>query len=189
MKAASCHSPNYIFGGIHLHHMKILVVGPKGSGKTTIIKRITTNTITTEVNGSTVGLDFGILRTKDLIVHLFGSPGLQQFNIVRKALSSGSDGVVLVIDSTDPQSIIEGEQYIREIFGVNLPPIVVAANKQDAPGAMSPQKIQGLLSIPAPVYPTSAHEGLGLIQLLDRFLEHLMQKGKGRDIITVLQNS
>jgi small GTP-binding protein len=172
-----------------VHHLKILVVGPTGSGKTTIIRRITKNSVTTEVNGRTVGLDFGIIKSKGLVVHLFGSPGLQQFNLVRKALSSGSDGVVLVVDSTDPQSIAEGEKYIHDIFGVNMPPIVVAANKQDAPGAMSPQKIQSLLSIPAPVYPTSAHEGLGLIQLLDGFVKHLMQIGKGRDILTALQNS
>lgn len=172
-----------------MHHLKILVVGPKGSGKTTIIRRVTKNPVTTEVNGRTVGLDFGTLESKGLVVHLFGSPGLQQFNLVRKALSSGSDGVVLVIDSTDPQSIIEGEQYLREIFGANIPPLVVAANKQDVPGAMSPQKIESLLSIPAPVYPTSAQQGLGIVQLLDGFIKHLLKIGKGRDILSALRNA
>ncbi len=172
-----------------MHHLKILVIGPKGSGKTTIIRNVAKNAITTEVNGRTVGLDFGIIKTKDSVVHLFGSPGLQQFHLVRKALASGSDGVVLVIDSTDPQSIIEGEQYLHETFGANIPPLVVAANKQDAPGAMSPQEIQSLLSVPAQVFPTSAQQGLGLVQLLDGFVEQLLQISKGGDILTVLRNA
>ncbi|MFX1563884.1 MAG: ATP/GTP-binding protein [Promethearchaeota archaeon] len=172
-----------------MHHLKILVIGPKGSGKTTIIQNVTNNTVTTDVDGRTVGLDFGTVETKDLVVHLFGSPGLQQFSLVRKALASGSDGVVLVIDSTDPQSVIEGEQYLHDTFGANIPPLVVAANKQDVPGAMSPQEIQSLLSVRAQVYPTSAQQGLGLVQLLDGFVKHLLQISKGGDILTTLRNA
>ncbi len=169
-------------------HLKILVVGPQGTGKTTIIHRVTKRPFSVEVNGKTVGLDFGVLRTRGLQVHLFGVPGMRHFNLVRKALSTGTHGVVLVVDSTDAQSIIEGERYLQEIFGANVPPFVVAANKQDKAGALSPHEIQQLLTTTAPVFPTSARRGDGLETLLRTLIQLLLRFGKGRDI-TALQHA
>lgn len=163
-------------------HLKILVVGSQGTGKTTMIHRVTKHPFSVDVNGTTVGLDFGVLRTSGLQVHVFGCPGMRHFNLVRKALSVGSHGVVLVVDSTDTQSVIEGERYLTEIFGANVPPFVVAANKQDQEGALSPQEIQRLLTFDVPVFPTSAISGNGLEAPLRALIQLLLRFGKGRDI-------
>lgn len=172
-----------------MRHFKILVIGPQGSGKTTIIRHVTKDTVTTDVKGSTVGLDFGIFRNQALIAHLFGSPGMAQFGLVRKALSSGSDGVILVVDSTNYYSIKEGEKYLRDTFGNRLPPVVVAANKQDQANALTPNQIQHLLTINAPVFPTQAHKGIGLDQLLTGFLNYLVRLGKGYKLDTLLEHT
>lgn len=172
-----------------MRHLKILVIGTQGTGKTTIIHRVTKNTVSTDVNGCTVCLDYGILEAKSITAHFFGSPGLPQFELVRKALSNGSDGVLLVVDSTQPSSIKNGEQYLRKIFGQHLPPIAVAANKQDKRNALSPKQIERLLTIAAPVYPTQATKGIGLEQLLTSFIRHLLQLGKGYNITTLLAHS
>lgn len=172
-----------------MHHLKILVIGPQGAGKTTMIQRVARDSISTDVQGTTVGLDFGLLQTSGLIVHLFGSPGLQHFNLVRKALSNGSDGVILVVDSTNPHSVKEAEQYLCELFPNQIPPVFVAANKQDLKGALTPSQIQRLLSQPIPVFPTIALEGLGLEELLLTFIQHLISIGKGRDIEALLHNA
>jgi small GTP-binding protein len=172
-----------------MRHLKILVLGPQGCGKTTIIRQVAKETVTTEVNGSTVGLDFGVVEKKGLVVHLFGSPGMRQLDIVRKALAAGSDGVVLVVDSTNAKSVIEGEKYLREVFGSQPPPVVVAANKQDVTGALSPEQIRSMLSFPALVYPTSASRGIGLEPLLGGFISQLLEMGKGCDITTLLKNA
>ena len=172
-----------------MRHLKILVLGPQGCGKTTIIRQVAKDTVTTEVNGSTVGLDFGVVEKKGLVVHLFGSPGMRQLDIVRKALAAGSDGVVLVVDSTNAKSVIEGEKYLREVFGSQPPPVVVAANKQDVTGALSPEQIRAMLSFPAPVYPTSASRGIGLETLLGGFVGQLLEMGKGCDVTTLLKNA
>lgn len=163
-------------------HLKILVVGSQGTGKTTMIHRVTKHPFSVDVNGTTVGLDFGVLKTSGLQVHIFGCPGMRHFNLVRKALSVGSHGVVLVVDSTDAQSVIEGERYLKDIFGLNVPPFVVAANKQDQEGALSPQQIQRLLTLDAPVFPTSALRGDGLEEPLRVLIRLLLRFGKGRDI-------
>lgn len=114
---------------------------------------------------------------------------MRQFNLVRKALSSGSDGVILVVDSTDPISIREGENYLRELFGVNPPPLVVAANKQDLPGAIHPKKIESILNVPAPVFPTQAHRGIGLDPLIINFIRYLGEMGKGLNLPTLLEKA
>lgn len=172
-----------------MRHLKILVIGPQGVGKTTMIQRVSAHTISTEVNGSTVCLDFGTIEWGGFKAHLFGSPGMQHFNLVRKALSTGSDGVILVVDSTNPHTIIQGEYYLRDIFGLNPPPVVVAANKQDLPGALNPKYIETLLQIPAPVFPTQANRGIGLDQLLINFIRYLGEIGKGLNIPTLLKNT
>ena len=172
-----------------MRHLKILVIGHQGVGKTTLIKSVTKNTISTDVNGRTVCLDFGTLEYRDLKAHLFGSPGMRQFNLVRKALSSGSDGVILVVDSTDPVSIREGERYLHELFGLNPPPLVVAANKQDLPGAIHPKKIESILNVPAPVFPTQAHRGIGLDPLIINFIRYLGEIGKGLNLPSLLEKA
>ncbi len=172
-----------------MRHLKILVIGPQGVGKTTLIKRVTNHTVSTDVNGCTVCLDFGTLEYQNVKAHLFGSPGLQQFGLVRKALSGGTDGVILVVDSANPHTIIQGERYLREIFGSHPPPVAVAANKQDLPGAIHPKHIETLLNIRAPVFPTQAHRGLGLNQLLASFIRYLGDIGKGLNIATLLENA
>jgi small GTP-binding protein len=172
-----------------MRHLKILVIGPQGVGKTTLIKRVTNHTVSTEVNGCTVCLDFGTLEYQEFKAHLFGSPGLQQFGLVRKALSGGTDGVILVIDSANPHTIVLAERYLYEIFGPNTPPIAVAANKQDLPGAIHPKQIETLMNIQAPVFPTQANRGLGLDQLLVSFIRYLGDIGKGLNIATLLENA
>ncbi len=172
-----------------MRHLKILVIGPQGVGKTTLIQSVSNHAISTEVNGCTVCLDFGTLEYREFKAHLFGSPGLQQFGLVRKALSSGTDGVILVVDSANPHTIIQGERYLREIFGPNPPPVAVAANKQDLPGAIHPKQIETLMNIQAPVFPTQAHRALGLDQLLIQFIRYLGDIGKGFNISTLLENA
>ncbi|MHA2406634.1 MAG: GTP-binding protein [Candidatus Hermodarchaeia archaeon] len=172
-----------------MRHLKILVIGPQGVGKTTLIKSVTNHTVSTDVNGSTVCLDFGTLEYRDFKAHLFGSPGLQQFGLVRKALSGGTDGVILVVDSSNPHTLIQGERYLHEIFGPSPPPVVIAANKQDLPGAFPPKQIETLMNIRAPVFPTQAHRGLGLDQLLYQFISYLGDIGKGLNIATLLENA
>ena len=172
-----------------MRHLKILVLGRHGVGKTTLIQCVSNHAVSTDVNGTTVCLDFGTIQYQNFKAHLFGSPGMAQFGLVRKALSNGSDGIILVVDSTDPNSIREGEAYVRQIYGGNPPPIAVAANKQDQPGALHPKQIQALLTLPAPVFPTQAHRGIGLDQLFISFIRHLGNIGAGLNLPSLLERA
>ena len=124
--------------------MKIVVLGPFNSGKSSFIRKVCRgSSISLDKSGTTVSLDHGTVGVYGINVHLFGTPGLQRFEVIRKILERGADGVLFIVDSLNPASLDEGRDLWKG-FRENLPkdiPIVVLANKQDDPDAISPQKV------------------------------------------------
>jgi len=128
---------------------KILVTGPFGSGKTTLVSHVsdeqfsgrdveTTGELAQYKGMTTVGLDFGIMHIdEDLDLHLFGTPGQARFNFMWKILSKGALGGVFLVDSASERALAEAEQMIR--VWADLPgfPVVVGATKQDLPEAVA----------------------------------------------------
>src|SRR5918992_49416 len=97
--------------------VKIVVTGPFGVGKTTLIRTISEITVlSTERDISdhtkvhkertTVAMDFGrITIDRDLVLYLFGTPGQERFDFMWEILGEGMLGYVVLVDSTRPDSI------------------------------------------------------------------------------------
>ncbi len=91
---------------------KIIIAGPVGAGKTTAINSLTSeNSFMTDVavsdevtstrkSNTTVAMDFGVVRIKDDIAHVYGTPGQQRFNFMWEILAEGADGLILLLDNT-----------------------------------------------------------------------------------------
>ncbi len=176
-----------------MYNFKILILGPFNAGKTTLVKTLSEISMTTErevtrpeektkKTKTTVAMDFGIINLGDgYVVRLFGTPGQRRFSFMWRILSKGIHGYILIIDSTDEESIIEGikihESFREEHRDV---PYVVAANKQDLPGAISPLDIRFALSIPdeVPVIPTVATNHQSAWNLLSTLLERCITHWK-----------
>ncbi|MFX0050858.1 MAG: GTP-binding protein [Candidatus Hermodarchaeota archaeon] len=123
--------------------MKIVLLGPYNSGKSTVVHNICGGSaISIDYGGTTVALDHCRTQIYGVEVFLFGTPGLQRFEIIRKILSKGADGILFVVDSVNIASFEEAEKLLREVYEI-LPgvPIVLCANKQDIKGAKTPQKV------------------------------------------------
>lgn len=123
--------------------MKIVILGPYNSGKSTTVQSICSGTaISIDYGGTTVALDHCKTTIYGVEVFLFGTPGLQRFEIIRKILSKGADGILFVIDSVNVASFDEAKKLLKEIDEI-LPgiPIVLCANKQDILGAKSPEEV------------------------------------------------
>jgi uncharacterized protein len=147
---------------IHNKEIKIVVLGTYNAGKTTSLERICHNKAKVEYNGTTTGLDYGNTIILGEKVHLFGSPGQERFSFMREILSEGLDGAIVVVDNS--QGITNTDQEIIKGLDTNQLPYVVFANKQDLNSADLE------LTYEAPVIPTIAPEGDGIMEGLELLL-------------------
>lgn len=122
---------------------KILVVGPLGVGKTTLIgtvseiKPLSTEAVMTQAGArvdtsvertkttTTVALDFGRMTIDgDLVLYLFGTPGQQRFLPAWRDLAKGSLGALALVDTRDLTASFDALGNLEEL-GL---PFAVAVN-------------------------------------------------------------
>ncbi len=145
---------------------KIVLVGPHRSGKSTLVSRLAKDAITVERMGTSVSLDFGSVEMGAHTVSLFGAPGKSDFLFMRDVLTQGADGCVLVVDAADPDTFPEAQHIYLGLVEKGVP-LVIAANKQDTAGALTPGEIRQLLDVEeTPIVGTSGTGGEGLEELL-----------------------
>ena len=147
----------------HNKETKIVVLGTYNSGKTTTLEQICNNRAKVEYNGTTTALDYGNTLINGEKVHFFGTPGQERFRFMRRILSEGLDGAILVVDNSN--GITSTDLEILERLNGFQVPYVVFANKQDLNS--------GDLKIDsdAPIIPTIAQEGEGILEGVETLLE------------------
>ena len=145
-------------------------MGPFNSGKSTFVSKISEgSSISIDRAGTTVALDYAVAEVFSMSVFLFGTPGLKRFDIVRRVLSTGADGVLFLIDSTKPDAN-ESQALFAEIKNM-IPhvPIIIAANKQDISSALPPDEAARLAGFSQEdhfIIGTSATTGEGIERAL-----------------------
>jgi small GTP-binding protein len=143
--------------------VKMVVTGPFSSGKTSFIGSISEiDVVATErkITGAersikemtTVAMDFGrITIDKDLVLHLFGTPGQKRFDFMWEILSEGMLGFVVLVDSTRPETFREARTILDTFRSYSNTPYIVAANKQDGEDAWSPEDLKIAMGLDADV--------------------------------------
>lgn len=139
--------------------VKMVVTGPYSAGKTAFIRTISEiDVVSTERKISaidekikettTVAMDFGrVSIDNDLVLHIFGTPGQRRFDFMWEILAEGMVGLIVMIDSTRPDTFKEARQMLDE-FQAYLPvPYIVVANKQDREDAWSMEDIRNVLKL------------------------------------------
>ncbi|MFW9993821.1 MAG: ATP/GTP-binding protein [Candidatus Odinarchaeota archaeon] len=132
--------------------MKIVVLGPYNSGKSTLVNKICRgSSMSIEApTGTTIALDHGTIDVFGITIYLFGTPGLERFEILRKILTQGADGCIMVIDSVNKASFNEAKKIFdafRDYFPEDTP-VILAANKQDLDDAAKPEEVLAGTGIP-----------------------------------------
>jgi len=167
---------------------KILVAGPFNAGKTTLIRTLCGEALTSDKRlgfseaikpTTTVALDFGLFRLGERIVRLFGTPGQERFFFMWRVLAIGMNGYVFMVDSQDPGSLKDAARIYR-FFRTSFPQAVhvISANKSDGKYRMSEKVIRDALQPPpsAPIYPTVALRRDSAMMLLESLIS-LIEKG------------
>ena len=104
-------------------------------------------------------MDLGSIKLNGFDCYLFGTPGLLRFSIMRRIVSTGSDGLIFIFDAAAPEkddSAIVILNSIRKILPPNIPTVFIA-NKQDIDDARPPDVIrsQNYLHEDHKIFPTS----------------------------------
>ncbi len=143
--------------------VKMVISGAVNAGKTEFIRSISEiEVVSTERKATdetrllkketTVAMDFGrITIANDLVLHLFGTPGQRRFDFMWEILSEGALGLVVVVDSTRPETFRETTRIIEFFNEMRPAPYIIAANKQDKDTAWSPDELRLALRLPEQV--------------------------------------
>lgn len=138
-----------------------MIAGSVNSGKTTFIKTIseiepiTTDEWATEQSVldrkelTTVAMDYG-RRTidNDIVLHIYGTPGQFRFNFMWDILTEGVFGVIILVDSTDFDSIVNSVniiKYFAERFDI---PFLICVTKTDSPVTLGYEAVVEFLKVP-----------------------------------------
>ncbi|MEM7825769.1 MAG: GTP-binding protein, partial [Candidatus Aenigmatarchaeota archaeon] len=141
-------SPKILFQitqtGVNIYVPKILVTGPFGAGKSSTIHSLSERAVSIDKLGTTIALDHGYIEKKGLVCDIFGTPGQERFDWILKILSRDVWGVILVVDSTKPETFERAKEMLEKVRGYEIP-FVIFANKQDLPNALSLEEIKRIL--------------------------------------------
>ncbi|MDI9617453.1 GTP-binding protein [Methanothermobacter sp.] len=163
-------------GGVKVYVPKILVTGPYNSGKSTFVKSISTKAVSVDRKAlsafpTTIAMDIGHLEYKGFMADIFGTPGQERFDLILDVLSREAVGAFILVDSTAPETFARAKEMIRKTRAEAIPKVVVA-NKQDLPGALSPDEIRKRMKLggDVPIIPVSLKEGWGVKEALETLL-------------------
>ncbi len=157
--------------GLVLQFPRVLVTGPYHAGKSTVVQMLSETAVSVDRMGTTVAFDYGSLDISGVSVDLLGTPGQERFEFIFKIFAREVNGILLVVDSTKPGEL-ERAKEMRRLAGEQIP-MVVLANKQDLPDALSIGEIRKGLGLEedVPVVGTVATNGSGLREGLERLIE------------------
>ncbi|TNN80356.1 ADP-ribosylation factor-like protein 14 [Liparis tanakae] len=151
---------------------QVLMLGLDGSGKTTLLYKLKYNESVVTV--PTVGFNVETLETDR------SSPGLTVWDVGgQKKMRphwrhhyTDTAGLVFVVDSWDQKRLEEARKELHRVLkfeSLRGVPLVVLANKQDLPGALSPEELCRTLDLrrvcegrPWFIQPCSANTSVGL---------------------------
>ncbi|RLE59804.1 MAG: GTP-binding protein [Thermoprotei archaeon] len=168
---------------------KIVVAGAFNSGKTTFVKSLCGKILNTDKRlfrdderkikeTTTVAMDFGKVYINGKMLYVFGTPGQFRFCFMWDILSKGMDGFILLVDSSDLDSIKIAKFIYRHFKMYGNHPHVVGANKQDIKDSLTPAKIRDLLEVPQeiPVIPVISLRKDSVVEAVKVLLKEIEKK-------------
>jgi ADP-ribosylation factor-like protein 3 len=167
---------------------RILILGLDNSGKTTILKRLSDEDISTIT--PTQGFNVKSLVQNDLNLNVWDIGGQKSIRPYWRNYFDHTDALIYVIDSSDQKRMeetgIELDQLVNEEKLDNVP-ILIFANKQDLMNAHDAEEISeglNLVSIndrPWHIQPCSAKSGEGLQDGMEWVMEFINEEGEAEE--------
>ncbi|KAG7263182.1 hypothetical protein CRUP_035760 [Coryphaenoides rupestris] len=185
--------------------MHIVVVGLDSAGKTSLLYRLKlrefVNTIPTKgfntekvkvvvggASSSSTGRGIGGGGGAVVSFQVWDVGGQEKLRPLWRSYTRRTDGMVFVVDASEPERVEEARVELHRISrtaenqGV---PVLIAANKQDLPSALSPGELEKLLAVQElgggtlrHVQGCSAVDGRGLQAGLEKLYDMILKRKK-----------
>mmetsp|Transcript_14377 Transcript_14377/g.21524 ORF Transcript_14377/g.21524 Transcript_14377/m.21524 type:complete len:179 (-) Transcript_14377:59-595(-) len=162
-----------LFGGLK-KEMRILMVGLDAAGKTTILYKLKLGEIVTTI--PTIGFNVETVEYKKISFTVWDVGGQDKIRPLWRHYFQNTQGLIYVVDSNDRDRIGEAAEELQKMLKedeLRDATLLVFANKQDLPNAMSVSEVTdklGLHSISDRkwyIQSTCATSGDGLYEGLD----------------------
>jgi small GTP-binding protein len=125
---------------------KVSVLGLPGVGKSTLLKMLAGDKIPQDYV-PTIGLDFGNIEIgnngDNQTISLWDLGGQDQFRFMWDGLLRGTSVIIAVTDSTKAGAL-KTKEFVKKYSKFNGAKLIVLANKQDLPGALSPKEVESI---------------------------------------------
>eukprot|EP00201_Polytomella_parva_P006229 CAMPEP_0175084202 /NCGR_PEP_ID=MMETSP0052_2-20121109/27905_1 /TAXON_ID=51329 ORGANISM="Polytomella parva, Strain SAG 63-3" /NCGR_SAMPLE_ID=MMETSP0052_2 /ASSEMBLY_ACC=CAM_ASM_000194 /LENGTH=238 /DNA_ID=CAMNT_0016355933 /DNA_START=13 /DNA_END=730 /DNA_ORIENTATION=- len=133
------------FGG---RDYKVVMVGLDNAGKTTILYKLSLGEVVSST--ATIGSNVELVRLKNVQLEIWDLGGQESLRPFWTTYYKNTDAIILVVDSTDRARIRIAKAELQILLGneqLVKTPILIFANKQDLPDAMTPAEIAESLSL------------------------------------------
>lgn len=115
---------------------RVVLAGDSNVGKSSFLMRLCSDIFRPNATSSTIGVDFQTKTIEvegiSIAVQIWDTAGQERFRSVAKSYFKKADGVLLLYDSTDPESFLNVRNWMSTIEEINKLPIILCANKTDA---------------------------------------------------------
>ncbi|GMT25441.1 hypothetical protein PFISCL1PPCAC_16738 [Pristionchus fissidentatus] len=131
-------------------HLRIVMLGLDGAGKTTILFRLKLGELINTI--STIGFNVEQVTFRNLILTIWDIGGQQKSRPLWKYYFQNTQALIYVVDSADLHRLDEARDELHsvlddpEMIGTT---VLVYANKQDLPTAISPDELTRRLNLQA----------------------------------------
>ena len=177
--------------------MRILMLGLDAAGKTTILYRLKLAEVVTTI--PTVGFNVETVEYKNIKFNVWDVGGQDKIRRLWRYYFQGTDGLIYVVDSSDRDRIQDAKEELDKMLQeqeMENAVLLVLANKQDLPNAMTAAEVMEKLELQQLrhrkwfIQSTVAPTGDGLYEGLDWLSpKSLLPRVRGMTIDEALQTS
>eukprot|EP00850_Spirogloea_muscicola_P000625 SM000002S05705 [mRNA] locus=s2:1771629:1773299:+ [translate_table: standard] len=164
---------------------RILVLGLDNAGKTTILYRLQVGEVVSTI--PTIGFNVETVQYKNIKFQVWDLGGQTSIRPYWRCYFPNTQAVIYVVDSTDTDRIATAKEEFHSILQeeeLRDAVVLVYANKQDLPGALSDSEVTEALELHKirsrqwAIFKTSAVKGDGLFEGLDWLSDALKSRGR-----------
>mmetsp|Transcript_53500 Transcript_53500/g.106510 ORF Transcript_53500/g.106510 Transcript_53500/m.106510 type:complete len:180 (-) Transcript_53500:85-624(-) len=165
--------------------LRILMVGLDAAGKTTILYKWSLGTVVSTI--PTIGFNVEQVKYKKFQFTVWDVGGNSKIRPLWKEYFQGAHGLIYVVDSNDRDRINEAKAELGRMMNdedMRDTAVLVFANKQDLPNAMSAADISDILGLDDLegrrwfIQPSCATTGVGLTEGIDWISEAVATRKK-----------